>query len=121
MTTSIVGNWPSFATLAPQASRAGPLAPMSGASRRTAGWAQQRCSPLGGPFKRVAAWRCQARPRRLSGPGENGGMGDASDLPDEVPFESEDLPDELLHETREELVADRLRGSGVGTEDPNIV
>jgi hypothetical protein len=48
-------------------------------------------------------------------------MGDASDLPDEVPFESEDLPDELLHETREELVADRLRGSGVGTEDPNIV
>ena len=44
-----------------------------------------------------------------------------SDLPPEVPFESEDLPDELLHESREELLADRLRGSGVGTEDPNIV
>ena len=48
-------------------------------------------------------------------------MSDATDLPPEVPFESEDLPDELLHEGREELVADRLRGSGVGTEDPNIV
>ena len=48
-------------------------------------------------------------------------MSDAPDLPDEVPFESEDLPDELLGESREELLADRLRGSGVGTEDPNIV
>ena len=47
-------------------------------------------------------------------------MSDAPDLPDEVPFESEDLPDELLEESGDHL-ADRLRGSGVGTEDPNIV
>jgi hypothetical protein len=48
-------------------------------------------------------------------------MSDAPDLPDEVPFPSEDLPDELLEESGAEQVADRLRGSGVGTEDPNIV
>ena len=44
--------------------------------------------------------------------------GDA-DLPPEEPFPSEDVPDEQLED--EDGVLDRMRGSGVGVEDPNIV
>lgn len=41
------------------------------------------------------------------------------DLPPEQPFPSEDLPDERLE--HEEGLVDRLRHTGVGVEDPNIV
>lgn len=44
-----------------------------------------------------------------------------ADLPPEVPFESEDAPDEVLREDQDEGLIDRLRHSGVGVEDPNIV
>jgi hypothetical protein len=43
------------------------------------------------------------------------------DLPPEEPFESEDLPDEVLLQDQDEGLIDRLRHSGVGVEDPNIV
>lgn len=58
-------------------------------------------------------------------------MTDATDLPPEEPFEGEDVPDEQLvgpgsgngdgDGDEDEGLLDRLRGSGVGTEDPNIV
>ena len=41
-----------------------------------------------------------------------------SDLPPEEPFAGEDAP---VDDDDEESVLDRLRGTGVGTEDPNIV
>jgi hypothetical protein len=43
----------------------------------------------------------------------------AADLPPEEPFPSEDLPDEALE--HDEGLIDRMRHSGVGVEDPNIV
>lgn len=43
------------------------------------------------------------------------------DLPPEEPFPGEDVPDEQLEEDDGDTVLDRLRGSGVGVEDPNIV
>ncbi len=43
----------------------------------------------------------------------------ADALPPEEPFPSEDLPDEALE--RDEDLTDRLRHTGVGVEDPNIV
>lgn len=47
-------------------------------------------------------------------------MTDATaDLPPEEPFPSEDLPDDALD--HEEHLTDRMRHSGVGVEDPNIV
>lgn len=47
-------------------------------------------------------------------------MSDAgADLPPEEPFPSEDLPDEAL--ASEESLTDRMRDTGVGVEDPNIV
>lgn len=44
-----------------------------------------------------------------------------ANLPPEEPFESEDLPDEVLEQDHDEGLADRMRHSGVGVEDPNIV
>lgn len=41
-------------------------------------------------------------------------------LPPEEPFPSEDRPDAELVDDDEGLL-DRLRGTGVGVEDPNIV
>lgn len=46
-------------------------------------------------------------------------MSDAADLPPEHPAPSEDLPDAELE--RPDGLIDRLRGTGVGVEDPNIV
>lgn len=46
-------------------------------------------------------------------------MTDAADLPPEEPFPSEDLPDEDLQ--HDEGLTDRMRHTGVGVEDPNIV
>ena len=43
-----------------------------------------------------------------------------ADLPPEEPFEGEDVPDAELAE-HDETLADRVRHSGVGVEDPNIV
>ena len=43
-----------------------------------------------------------------------------ADLPPEEPFEGEDVTDADLADHDETLV-DRVRHSGVGTEDPNIV
>ena len=40
-------------------------------------------------------------------------------LPPEEPFASEALPDEALES--DESLTDRLRHTGVGVEDPNIV
>lgn len=40
-------------------------------------------------------------------------------LPPEKPFPSEDLPDEALEQ--DDSVIDRMRHTGVGVEDPNIV
>ncbi len=44
-----------------------------------------------------------------------------ADLPPEEPFEGEDLPDEELEHDHDEGLMDRLRHSGAGVEDPNIV
>lgn len=41
------------------------------------------------------------------------------DLPPEEPFPSEDAPDEAL--VHDESLTDRMRHTGVGVEDPNIV
>lgn len=43
----------------------------------------------------------------------------AAELPPEEPFPSEDLPDEALE--HDASLTDRLRHTGVGVEDPNIV
>jgi hypothetical protein len=43
------------------------------------------------------------------------------DLPPEEPFPGEDVPDEVLEQERAEDPLDRLRHTGVGTDDPNIV
>ncbi len=42
-----------------------------------------------------------------------------AELPPEEPFPSEDLPDEALE--HDDTLIDRMRHSGVGVEDPNIV
>jgi len=44
----------------------------------------------------------------------------AADLPPEEPFPSEDLPDEVLEE-HEDGFMDKVRHTGVGVEDRNIV
>ena len=44
-----------------------------------------------------------------------------TDLPPEEPFAGEDEPDEVLEQDRDEGLADKVRHSGVGVEDPNIV
>ncbi len=44
---------------------------------------------------------------------------DADALPPEEPFPSEDLPDDAL--AHDDSLTDRMRHSGVGVEDPNIV
>lgn len=44
-----------------------------------------------------------------------------AELPPEVPFEGEDVPDEVLRQDQGEGMIDRLRHSGAGVEDPNIV
>jgi hypothetical protein len=44
----------------------------------------------------------------------------AAALPPEEPFEGEDVSDEQLAD-HEDGLADRVRHSGVGVEDPNIV
>lgn len=44
-----------------------------------------------------------------------------TDLPPEEPFESEDVSDEVLEHDQDEGLTDKLRHSGVGVEDPNIV
>ena len=46
-------------------------------------------------------------------------MSDATDLPSEQPAPSEDLPDEELE--RPDTLIDKMRHTGVGVEDPNIV
>lgn len=43
------------------------------------------------------------------------------DLPPEEPFSGEDMPDEILERDKDEHLADKVRHSGVGVEDPNIV
>lgn len=44
-----------------------------------------------------------------------------TDLPPEEPFAGEDVPDEILEQDGGEGLADKVRHSGVGVEDPNIV
>ncbi|CAN5144677.1 hypothetical protein BH24ACT1_BH24ACT1_08990 [soil metagenome] len=44
-----------------------------------------------------------------------------TDLPPEEPFSGEDVPDEILERDQDEGFADKVRHSGVGVEDPNIV
>ena len=44
-----------------------------------------------------------------------------TDLPPEEPFAGEDVPDEVLEHDKEEDPLDKLRHTGVGVEDPNIV
>ena len=43
-----------------------------------------------------------------------------ADLPPEEPFQGEDVPDVELAD-HDETLTDRVRHSGVGVEDPNIV
>lgn len=44
-----------------------------------------------------------------------------ADLPPEEPFAGEEQPDEVLEDTTDDGLADKVRHSGVGVEDPNIV
>jgi len=44
-----------------------------------------------------------------------------TDLPPEEPFAGEEEPDEVLEQDRDEGLVDKVRHSGVGVEDPNIV